>query len=140
ILTWGSHNKNVDAGHNCLSLNNVNAPTLCEGLFAAFMNDSTDTSFGPTPSGMTISGLFARASGFTPSETYTVEVISTVRSVLPPPAGTTVLLSCQIDGGVDTCSSPPGTSSSVPVDAYLQVRVTAAKTAADAKWRVIFLY
>src|SRR6185295_8487857 len=138
ILTWGSHNKNVDAGHNCLSLNNVSAPTLCEWLFAAFMNDSTDTSFGPTPSGMTISGLFARATGFTPSETYTVEVISTVRSVLPPPAGTTVLLSCQIDGGVDTCSN--ASSASVPGDAYLQVRVTASKTAADAKWRVIFLY
>ena len=138
-MTWGSHNKVVDSGHNCLSLNNVNAPTLCEGLFAAFMNDSTDTSFGPTPSGgMTITGLFARGTGMTPSAAYTIEVISTVQTLLPPPAGTTVLLSCQIDGGVDTCSN--ASSASVPVDAYLQVRVTAAKTAADAKWRVIFLY
>ena len=139
ILDWGSHNKVVDAGHNCLSLHNVNAPTLCEGLFAAFMNDSTDTSFGPTPSGgMSITGLFARGAGMTPSEAYTIDVISMVQTLLPPPAGTTVLLSCVIDGGASTCSDT--SSSPVPGDAYLQVRVTAAKTAANAKWRVIFLY
>jgi len=139
VLMWGSHNKAATSGNNCLSLNNVDQPSPCEFLFAAFMNDSTNTSFGPTPSGgMSITGLFARGSGMTPSEAYTIEVISTVQTALPPPAGTTVLLSCVVDNGVDTCSDT--SSSPVPGDAYLQVRVTASKSAANAKWRVIFLY
>jgi hypothetical protein len=139
IVTWGVHNKAASFGNNCLSLNNVNQPSPCEFLFAAFMNDSTDTSFGPTPhGGMTITGLFARGAGMTPSEAYTIDVIATVETLLPPPAGTTVLLSCVIDSGASTCDDP--TSAPVPGDAYLQVRVTASKTAANAKWRVIFLY
>jgi hypothetical protein len=138
VVTWGSHNKAVSTGNNCISFNNVDTPSPCEVLFVGFMNDSTSTAFGPTPrGGMNISGLFARALGAGLTSTYTVDVISVDRFNV-----TTVLLSCSTVGQVfplDTNCSDTG-HAVVPGDVYLQVRVTADKSAPGAKWRAIFLY
>jgi len=137
VLDWGTHNKNVSTANNCMSMHNVDQPSPCEVLFTAFMNDSTSTSFGPTPSGgITISGLFARALSPGLTNTYTVDVISTNSSSV-----TTVLLSCQVNSTItgNTCSD--ASSASVPGDVYLQVRVTAdSKAAPNTTWRAIFLY
>ena len=121
-----------------MAVYNVHAPTPCEVVFLNFMKDSTDTSFGPTPSsGMTISGLFARALSASLTSTYTVEVFSVDSSNVQA-----VYLSCQLTGssaGTATCSD--ARSFSVPGDVYLQVRVKASdKGAVDTKWRAIFLY
>ncbi len=134
---WGSHNANVTTANNCLSVNNTNNPTPCELIFVNFMKDSTESTFGPTPSGgMTISGLFARALQPGLTNIYTVEVISTNSANV-----TTVHLSCQIDGGTSATTCSNAGSSFVAGDVYLQIRVFGDTTnSPDTKWRAIFLY